>query len=340
MHNDNKHTSNLNPVNQLVELDSMKKTIDLLNTQKQDLEIALTTTIEHGDLVEEQLSLVNDQLKNEVKEKVRAEEALKDLVTSINQQKNDLEIALLNAIEHGDAIQEELFELNKQLNSEIGERRHVEDKLQSMVLSLNRQKEDLEVLVETIATHGDEINLRMEKKLSSAEQQAMTDALTGLCNRRCYNETLEKEWYRNARNKTPLSMLVLDLDNFKNYNDILGHISGDECLKKVATALADIPKRGGDIAARYGGEEFVILLPQSDLSSASLVAEHIRKSIEDLAITHPKSVSDVVTLSIGVASVIPKPEIKAHTLFDSADINLYFAKNAGRNRVENGENLE
>ena len=332
--------NSLNSVKQRVELDSMNKTIDLLNTQKQDLEIALSTTIEHGDLVEEQLNLVNDQLKNEVEEKIRAEEALKHLVTTINQQKSDLEIALLNAIEHGDAIQTELFQLNNQLNSEIGERQHVEDKLQSMVVSLNRQKEDLEVLVETIATHGDEINLRMEKRLSSVEQQAMTDALTGLCNRRCYNETLEKEWYRNARNKTPLSMLVLDLDNFKNYNDILGHISGDECLKNVATALADIPKRGSDMVARYGGEEFVVLLPESDLSSATLVAEHIRKSIEGLAIRHPKSVSDFVTLSIGVATVIPKPEIKAQTLFDNADINLYFAKNAGRNRIENGENLE
>ncbi|MFK5893351.1 MAG: diguanylate cyclase [Pseudomonadota bacterium] len=340
MVDEKQYKNELIPENQLIELNSMKKTIDLLNTQKQDLEIALTTTMEHGDLIEEQLSLVNDQLKNEVEEKIRAEDTLKQLVSTIKQQKNDLEIALLNAIEHGDAIQKELYELNTQLNSEIGERKHVEDKLQSMVISLNRQKEDLEVLVETIATHGDEINLRMEQRLSSVEQQAMTDALTGLCNRRCYNETLDKEWNRNARNETPLSMLVLDLDNFKNFNDILGHLAGDECLKKVAAAMAGIPKRGSDMVARYGGEEFVVLLPQSNLANASLVAEHIRQSIEALAIKHPKSVSDFVTLSIGVASVIPHPEIKPQTLFDSADVNLYFAKNAGRNRIQNGKNLE
>jgi diguanylate cyclase (GGDEF)-like protein len=147
---------------------------------------------------------------------------------------------------------------------------------------------------------------------------------------------LEKERKRNARNQTPLSMLVLDIDHFKQYNDILGHLAGDDCLKKIGAALAGRPKRSGDFIARYGGEEFVVLLPQSDLNSATKVAEYLRQSIISLDIKHPKSVTDVVTFSIGVASKIPNMALKPSTLFDSADTNLYFAKNNGRNCVYNG----
>ncbi|MFK5984885.1 MAG: diguanylate cyclase [Pseudomonadota bacterium] len=319
--------------------DSIKNTINLLSTQKEDLEIALITTMEHGDLIEQQLNSVNEQLKLEIKEKLRAEETLTQLVATIKLQKQDLEIALYTAIEHGDAIQNELYQVNKQLNSEIGERNNIELKLQSMVLNLNRQKEDLELLVETIATHGDEISSQMEQQLSSVEQQVMTDALTGICNRRCYDKTLEKEWHRNARNQTPLSMLVLDIDHFKNYNDSLGHLSGDACLKQIATALTNIPKRCEDTIARYGGEEFIVLLPQSDINNATNLAENIRKTIENLAIKHPDSISSVVTFSIGVATVIPDSKLKPSTLFDKADTQLYIAKYNGRNRVENGKNL-
>ncbi|WP_198266173.1 GGDEF domain-containing protein [sulfur-oxidizing endosymbiont of Gigantopelta aegis] len=324
--------------NDLIEVKPMKKAVDLLDRQKLDLEIALSTAIEHGDIVEEQLFLVNDQLKSEVEDRRQAEEALRQLLITINQQNNDLEIALKTAIEHGDAIEEQFYDINKQLNSEICERQEIEVKLQSMVLNLNSQKSDLELLVETIASHGDEINSQMEEQLSSAETMAYTDGLTEIWNRRYFDETFETEWKRNTRSKTPLSLLVLDIDHFKHFNDAFGHASGDKCLKDISAALSNIPRRTGEFVARYGGEEFVIVLPLIDLTNAFIMAEHIRQTIEDLAIVHPKTDCGYVTVSIGVASTIPKPHDKAQTLFDKADKNLYMAKAMGRNQIGTDKN--
>jgi diguanylate cyclase (GGDEF)-like protein len=251
----------------------------------------------------------------------------------LNVQKKDLEIALITAIEHGDVVEAQLHHINNQLTIEIKEREKVEVQLHSLVKNLNCQKSDLELLVETIASHGDEINIVMEEKLSSIETIAKTDALTNLWNRRYFDEVFDKEWNRNVRSETSLALLILDIDNFKLYNDTYGHHEGDQCLQKIAYALNNIPRRSGEFVARYGGEEFVVILPLSDLTHTLVLAEYIRQSIIDLQIKHKNTPYGYVTVSIGVSSIVPQYHQSSQILFNQADKNLYLAKKQGRNCI-------
>ncbi len=177
-----------------------------------------------------------------------------------------------------------------------------------------------------------------QKQLASAnlelQRQNGQDGLTGIANRRNFDDILHKEWQRGSRNGRPLSVLMCDVDYFKQYNDCYGHLAGDLCLQKVAAALTGNLKRPGDVAARYGGEEFSLVLPDTDLNGAAAVAENCRAHLERLAI--PSSAAEngaVVTISVGVASVVPTMASSALTLLQRADIALYEAKTSGRNRV-------
>ena len=313
----------------------MKEALSLIERQKGDLEIALSTAIEHGDFVEEQLSEVNSQLMKEVEERKRAENSLQKLVKMINRQKEDLEIALSTAIEHGDAIEEQLFEVNRQLNAEVGERREIEKQLDSMVNRLSRQKDDLEVLVETIASHGDEINEQMQDQLTSVQELARTDSLTGLWNRRTFDESFDIEWNRHLRTSDQLGVLVIDVDFFKTFNDRFGHQAGDECLKAVGQALSGCSRRSGEMIARYGGEEFAVILPNCNLPAAMKMGEAVRDKVESLAIEHPDTGFGYVTVSVGAAVMTPDGNNKPDHLFELADTALYQAKQTGRNRVSN-----
>ncbi|MDN3543572.1 two-component regulator propeller domain-containing protein [Kinneretia asaccharophila] len=163
---------------------------------------------------------------------------------------------------------------------------------------------------------------------------SFADSLTGLANRRRFDEAFEEEWRRARRSGQALSLLLADVDGFKRYNDLLGHQAGDLCLSRVASVIASAAGRAGDLAARYGGEEFVVLLPGTDASAAQAVAEHIRSCCEALALPHPDSpVGNVVTLSLGLASCVPSAEEDAQRLLARADAALYRAKQQGRNRV-------
>ena len=157
---------------------------------------------------------------------------------------------------------------------------------------------------------------------------AETDGLTGLSNRRRFDDDLEREWERSLRQRTPVALLMIDADNFKAYNDNLGHQAGDNVLSAIATCINDHVRRSGDCAARYGGEEFAVILPNLGLSEARIVAERIRKSVEIL--TTDKAA--VATVSIGIASAIPASSHKATDLIAAADAALYEAKRTGRNR--------
>lgn len=166
------------------------------------------------------------------------------------------------------------------------------------------------------------------------ETKSITDALTGISNRRYFNDILEKEWLRARRNSTPLSLIMCDIDYFKLYNDHYGHLKGDDCLMRVARAINNTIKRPPDIAARYGGEEFVVLLPETSLDGAETVAELVRKNVAGLKILHEKSnVSPYVTISIGVATLIPDRVMPMNSLIELADKVLYQAKKCGRNKV-------
>lgn len=166
------------------------------------------------------------------------------------------------------------------------------------------------------------------------ERLATRDGLTGVANRRCFDQTLSIEWRRATRESRALSLLMIDVDYFKRYNDTYGHQGGDECLRRIAGAMSNVVKRTSDAVARYGGEEFSILLPATDPGGARLVAERIRAAVEALALTHAQSeIADHVTVSIGVASVMVSSGDMPAQLVGAADAALYRAKKEGRNRV-------
>jgi diguanylate cyclase (GGDEF)-like protein len=161
------------------------------------------------------------------------------------------------------------------------------------------------------------------------------DGLTGIANRRTFDVTLASEWPRAIRAGAPISLLIADIDHFKQYNDSLGHLHGDECLRNVAGTLAHGPRDGGDVVARYGGEEFAILLPGADRADAAVLAEKLRAAVEDLKISHPRSsVSPYVTVSIGTGTVAPTQSERLERLICIADTALYRAKERGRNQVQ------
>lgn len=175
-------------------------------------------------------------------------------------------------------------------------------------------------------------------ELETANQRlqnlARTDALTGLPNRRHFDELQTIEMRRTRREKMPLALLICDVDFFKAYNDRLGHVAGDECLQTVAHALQAGLIRAGDMVARIGGEEFAVLLPGADLEGATRVAERLRAKVQDCAIAHPQSAAaSVVTVSIGLAVSHPEAPMEFDALYHLADEALYRAKEAGRNRV-------
>lgn len=166
---------------------------------------------------------------------------------------------------------------------------------------------------------------------------AATDGLTGLANRRTFDSRLEIEWLRASRNGTPLSLFLIDVDQFKSYNDLYGHQQGDECLRKVAMVIAEGVRRPGDFVARYGGEEIVVLLPNTNEEDAAQVAERIRANVEALAVHHAANAPSY-TLTISIGSITQRPATDgSHAgpagLIDMADKALYQAKQNGRNRV-------
>jgi len=160
------------------------------------------------------------------------------------------------------------------------------------------------------------------------------DGLTGLSNRRYFDEYLERQWKQAIRDQAAFSVLMIDVDDFKRYNDRYGHLGGDEVLKRVAGLIMRSTERPVDLAARYGGEEFVVILPATAQAGAQNVAENIRRGIDELQIPHESATtSDHVTVSIGCASVVPKPGEHFLLLLETADAALYEAKRSGRNRV-------
>lgn len=193
----------------------------------------------------------------------------------------------------------------------------------------------LPVLRQKVRRIIEQTQLYQELKVANQELQrlAALDGLTGVANRRRFDEYLDDEWQRMIREKLPLSLILVDIDFFKKYNDTYGHQAGDACLRRVADALRFCAKRSVDLVARYGGEEFAVILPNTTTEGAFQVAEDIRAAINSLKITHAQStVSEYVTLSLGIACTYPLPHISPAMLIAEADVALYQAKAAGRNR--------
>ncbi len=185
----------------------------------------------------------------------------------------------------------------------------------------------------------EEANEKLEEKNKYLERLSVFDSLTGIPNRRRFEEKLTDEWDRCRREKQSLGILIIDIDNFKLYNDYYGHPAGDRCLKRVAGILKDQIKRSIDIIARYGGEEFAAILPDTDLKGSQKVAGSIRQAVEKNRIEHEVSeVAEVVTVSVGVASAIPSEAEDEWELVEKADKALYRAKQAGKNQVKTASN--
>jgi diguanylate cyclase (GGDEF)-like protein len=176
---------------------------------------------------------------------------------------------------------------------------------------------------------------RLQQLNEELHRLAILDELTGIANRRFFNILLAQEWGRAAREVIPLSLILIDIDFFKNYNDTYGHPRGDECLKKVASTLSHSVKRPTDQVARYGGEEFAVIVPHTALRGARTMAEGLRNKVEELRLEHTGSlIHDHVTISLGVACAMPERGLSPDSLILAADRAVYEAKRGGRNRVE------
>ncbi|MFY3385601.1 PAS-domain containing protein [Paracidovorax sp. MALMAid1276] len=178
-----------------------------------------------------------------------------------------------------------------------------------------------------------------EQELAAANAQlallSTTDGVTGIGNRRRFDERLATEWQRCGRHQTPLSVILVDIDHFKLYNDHYGHLAGDECLRHVAQLLQGMTRRADEVAARYGGEEFVLLLPDVPQADAIAMARRCMAGLRDAALAHARSpTAPVITLSMGIATMVPRADRGSDTLVQAADAALYRAKSAGRNRFE------
>ena len=175
----------------------------------------------------------------------------------------------------------------------------------------------------------------LHRTLATAEQLASSDPLTGIANRRHFDQMIEREWLRAARDQINLSVLLLDVDHFKLYNDVNGHLTGDQCLRQVVAAIRPVVSRPADLLARYGGEEFVVVLPNTDAAGARQMAEWIRESVEMSGLPHADNPPyGVITLSVGCATMTPRPPITHLQLLEAADQALYRAKSGGRNCVQ------
>ncbi|MEH2413091.1 sensor domain-containing diguanylate cyclase [Nostoc sp.] len=214
------------------------------------------------------------------------------------------------------------------------------DEIGQLAKSFNNMAFQLQTSFETLEKRVQERTAELviaKEKAEDAnqklEQLVNLDGLTQVANRRCFDGRLQAEWKRLAREQQPLSLILLDVDKFKSYNDYYGHLGGDHSLIRIAETVKQIVRDPADLVARYGGEEFSVLLPNTDLVGAIKVAQRIQQAIHAQAIPHIQSdIKDIVTVSLGITSVIPTCDIKPDTLIASADKALYNAKHKGRDR--------
>jgi diguanylate cyclase (GGDEF)-like protein len=198
---------------------------------------------------------------------------------------------------------------------------------------------------------NEEVNIRtaeLNKALKATrearnELDALTriDPLTGLANRRSLDSFINEEWKRGLRSGKPIAVIMIDIDFFKNYNDTLGHSAGDSCLKQISSLLKSEMARSSDFIARYGGEEFLCLCPETDHKGADIIAHKLLSAVASSKIHHPTSgITDHVTVSIGIATMVPSHDSTPQRLVELADSRLYKAKKNGRNQVYSGKRTE
>jgi diguanylate cyclase (GGDEF)-like protein len=210
------------------------------------------------------------------------------------------------------------------------------DSLVSANLKLLAQAEEMDKKNKEL----NETRRQLEHRNRDLERISLLDTLTQIANRRRFDSLLRQEWRRCARDEAPLSLVFCDIDYFKRFNDTYGHQAGDECLVRVAQAMEESLNRPADLVARYGGEEFIALLVDTAVDGARMLAERMRSRVEGLRVEHRASGAGAyLTVSLGVASVVPRPALRPEDLVDLADRALYAAKEGGRNRVVAADEL-
>lgn len=245
-----------------------------------------------------------------------------------------LAIAAVVALARAIVLHRRIARRTQELESELSHRRRIEAELEAT-------RADLELRVQqrtqALSARNEELmrlRLALEMTNQRLKRLVSADALTGIANRRHFDRSLDREIRRTRRDQQPLSLIFLDLDEFKKFNDSFGHSRGDEVLRQVARTLDETFQRGGDFVARYGGEEFAVVLPGVDARRAGLYAERLRRRIWRLAIPSTSHVADRLTISAGVATITPPATMTATELLRLADAALYRAKCHGRNRVQ------
>ncbi|XGV86565.1 MAG: diguanylate cyclase domain-containing protein [Limnothrix sp. BL-A-16] len=305
----------------------LRQQVAALEQSNRDLQIALETTAIHGDCIENELQSTLSLYR-------RQQQRLQTILKQVAQQKRDLEWVLQTTIEHSSVIENELLSANERLTLEAHQHRNAEQKLQSLLGTITREREDLEHVLRLIIEHGDAMIEQLYVQATEAGAKATMDALTRVANRRRFDEYLEQQWQTRGSRSESLALVMVDVDSFKAYNDLLGHVAGDVCLQQVAMAIAQVARSTSDLVARYGGEEFAVLLPRATLQQAELVGTRIRQAVLGLSLPHPRSVvNPCVTVSVGVAAISPSLTTSPTLLVSRADRALYAAKQQGRDRV-------
>ena len=266
----------------------------------------------------------------------------------------DVNAILEEEISDRQAVEEEIRQLNVVLEHKVSERTVALSNMNSALeleidghrisnKALRDSRDALVVSKEQLKHYSNELAVTNRDLRSLNEELrriSLSDGLTGIANRRYFDEFLEREWQRAKREKASLALVMVDIDFFKAYNDTYGHIAGDDCLKLIASMLEAMPKRASDIVARYGGEELAVVLPETDEQGAEIVAEKVRAGVEKLGIEHKQSsISKYVTVSVGVAVIIPEQETLPSAIIAAADQALYQAKREGRNRIQMAEKV-
>lgn len=244
------------------------------------------------------------------------------IIVTSNKDINTLELAFKNGA--NDYITKPFNKL------ELLARVRVALSLKAEIDKRKKREQELELLTNRLSA----LTKELKEKNDILQKLSTIDGLTDVANRRKFDEILEKTWKRIQRNKGTISLIMLDIDNFKAYNDNYGHQQGDLVLKQVAHAIRDIPKRANDLVARYGGEEFAIILPDTSIDGAKAIATQIQERIEQLQIKHEFSgIKDILTVSLGICSFPSCHDLTSKELIERADIALYEAKKSGGNKI-------
>jgi diguanylate cyclase (GGDEF)-like protein len=230
---------------------------------------------------------------------------------------------------------------------ELKQQNHTKD-IPVIFITANNQEEDesqgfeagvVDYITKPVRASIVKARVRLQLELKNArdrlESLSVIDGLTQVANRRKFDATIENEWRRSRRNHSPISLLLMDIDYFKAYNDHYGHLAGDECLKIIARELSTVARRPADLFARFGGEEFILLLPEIESRGAAFIAKKVQEAVRKVGVPHAYSlVAGYITLSIGIATLVPQEGQSFNELISLADKLLYIAKQNGRNRIQ------